>query len=47
MGAFDKKGIIRVAAVAAIILLPILGIFYLGKAKWVHKPLDYLGQTET
>ncbi len=47
MAAGDKKGILRVAAVAAIIILPILGIFYLGKAKWVHKPLDYLGQTET
>ncbi|MEK0420185.1 MAG: hypothetical protein RLZZ161_36 [Bacteroidota bacterium] len=47
MGSKDKKGILRVAAVAAIIILPILGIFYLGKAKWVHKPLDYLGQTET
>lgn len=47
MGSKDKKGILRVAAVAAIIILPILGIFYLGKAKWVHKPLDYLGQSET
>lgn len=36
---------LRVAAVAAIIILPILGIFYLGNAKWVHKPLPYLGQS--
>jgi protein SCO1/2 len=47
MSSKNSTGIIKVAAVAAIIILPILGIFYLGKAKWVHKPLDYLGQTET
>ena len=46
MSSKNSTGIIKVAAVAAIIILPILDIFYLGKAKWVHKPLDYLGQSE-
>jgi protein SCO1/2 len=41
---FDKKGILRVAAIAAIVILPILGIYYLSNARWVHKPLDYVGQ---
>lgn len=36
---------LRVAAVAAIVILPILGIYFLARAKWVHKPLPYLGQT--
>jgi protein SCO1/2 len=35
----------RVAAVAAIIILPVLGIYFLGKAKWVHKELPYIGQS--
>jgi protein SCO1/2 len=34
----------RVAAVAAIVVLPVLGIYLLSKAKWVHKELPYIGQ---
>lgn len=33
------------AAVAAIVILPILGILLLAKAQWVHKELPYLGET--
>lgn len=33
------------AAVAAIIILPILGILLLARAQWVHKELPYLGET--
>lgn len=35
------------AAIAAIIVLPIVGVFVLGKAKWVHQPLPYVGETVT
>ena len=33
------------AAIAAIVILPILGILVLAEAKWVHKELPYLGET--
>ena len=41
----DKKSFLRVAAIAAIIVLPIVGVFVLGQARWVHKALPYIGQT--
>lgn len=34
------------AAFAALIILPALGIFFLGNLKWVHKPLPILGERE-
>ena len=43
MSSFTGK--YRVAAVAAIVILPILGIYFLAKAKWVHKELPYIGQS--
>jgi protein SCO1/2 len=36
---------IKMAAIAAIVILPILGILVLAEAKWVHKELPYLGET--
>ena len=36
----------KVAALAALIILPALGIFFLGNLKWVHKPLPILGERE-
>lgn len=36
----------KVAAFAALIILPALGIFFLGNLKWVHKPLPILGERE-
>jgi protein SCO1/2 len=36
---------IKMAAIAAIVILPILGILILAEAKWVHKELPYLGET--
>ena len=35
----------KVAAVAAIVVLPIFAVWFWSKAKWVHKELPYLGQT--
>lgn len=39
------KNKIRIAAIAAILILPIIGILMLAKAKWVHQELPYLGET--
>jgi cytochrome oxidase Cu insertion factor (SCO1/SenC/PrrC family) len=39
------KNRIKMAAIAAIVILPILGILVLAEAKWVHKELPYLGET--
>ncbi len=39
-----KKGYIKGAAFAALIILPSLGIFFWGKAKWVHKALPIIGE---
>ena len=36
----------KVAAFAALIILPALGIFFLGNLKWVHKPLPIIGERE-
>ncbi len=36
---------IKVAAVAAIVVLPIFAVWFWSKAKWVHKELPYIGQT--
>jgi protein SCO1 len=41
------KNRIKMAAIAAIVILPILGILVLAKAKWVHKELPYMGETIT
>lgn len=35
----------KVAAVAAIVVLPIFAVWFWSKAKWVHKELPYFGQT--
>ena len=35
----------KMAAIAAIVILPILGILMLARAKWVHQELPYLGET--
>jgi len=40
------KNRIKMAAIAAIVILPILGILVLAKAKWVHKELP-LGTAAT
>lgn len=36
---------IKIAAIAALIVIPTALIFVLARAKWVHEPLPYLGQT--
>jgi hypothetical protein len=35
----------KMAAIAAIVILPIIGILMLARAKWVHQELPYLGET--
>lgn len=40
-----SKNRIKMAAIAAIVILPILGILMLARAQWVHKELPYLGET--
>ncbi len=42
---FLKSRNFKVAAVAAIVVLPIFAVFFWSKAKWVHQPLPYLGET--
>ncbi len=42
---FLKSRKFKVAAVAAIVVLPIFAVFFWSKAKWVHQPLPYLGET--
>ncbi|MBL7900877.1 MAG: SCO family protein [Bacteroidia bacterium] len=36
--------IVKVAAIAALVILPIAGIFIFGRAQWVHKELPYIGE---
>ena len=40
-----KTKYIKVAAFAALIILPALGIFFFGNLSWVHKELPILGET--
>lgn len=40
-----KSKYIKVAAFAALIILPALGIFFFGNLSWVHKELPILGNT--
>jgi len=40
------SGNYKVAAFGALIIIPALGIFFLGNLKWVHKPLPILGERE-
>ncbi len=44
MSIFSKKNI-KVAAFAALIILPSLGVFFWGNVSWVHKELPILGNT--
>lgn len=37
---------LKIAAIAALIVIPTLLVYWLAKAQWVHKELPYLGQTE-
>jgi protein SCO1/2 len=39
-----KKGYFKRAALAALIILPSLGIFFWAKATWVHQELPYIGE---
>ncbi|MDA1182396.1 MAG: SCO family protein [Bacteroidetes bacterium] len=41
----NGKRKITMAAIAAIVILPIIGILMLADAKWVHQELPYLGNT--
>lgn len=40
----QNKGNIKRAALAALIVLPSIGIFFWAKAKWVHHELPYIGE---
>jgi protein SCO1 len=41
---FQNKGNMKRAALAALIILPSLGIFFWAKATWVHHELPYIGE---
>ncbi len=42
-----NKTYLRKAAIAAFVILPIIGVLLLSKAVWVHQELPYLGETFT
>lgn len=43
----NTRNIIKVAAIAAIVIIPVTFVVFVSRAKWVHKPLDYYGQAYT